>query len=168
MKKILIVEDDPVLGKLLTNKLGEEYNVTLCSNKANALLKLKTEPIFDLIILDMGLPDGNGFDIAQYLKANKIQTPFIFLTAQADANSRLQGYEIGADEYIPKPFHFKELIIKIKHIFDQHQVKNELILENCVINFNELCLKHKDGSIEYPAAIWLMTVQLEFHRHFLP
>lgn len=159
MKKIMVVEDDPVLGKLLTNKFSEEHQVTLFTSKLTALARLREGALFDLIILDVGLPDGSGFEIAEFIKTNNLKTPFIFLTAQADANSRLQGYEIGADEYIPKPFHLKELIIKVEHIFNQHKVKNELVLENCIINFNELCLKHSNGSLEYPAANDLKVLQ---------
>lgn len=159
MKKIMIVEDDKVLGKLLTEKLSENYQVVLSADKAGALTRLKNEGPPDLIILDVGLPDGNGFEIAEFIKVSKPLLPIIFLTAQADANSRLRGYEIGADEYIPKPFHLKELLIKIQHIFELHQLKNELQLENCSIHFNELCLKRKDGSIEYPAANDLKVLQ---------
>ena len=159
MKKIMIVEDDKVLGKLLTEKLSENYQVVLSADKAGALTRLKNEGPPDLIILDVGLPDGNGFEIAEFIKLSKPLLPIIFLTAQADANSRLRGYEIGADEYIPKPFHLKELLIKIQHIFELHQLKNELVLENCSIHFNELCLKRKDGSIEYPAANDLKVLQ---------
>lgn len=159
MKKIMIVEDDRVLGKLLTEKLNENYQVVLSADKATALLRLKNEGPPDLIILDVGLPDGNGFEIAEFIKISKPLLPIIFLTAQADANSRLRGYEIGADEYIPKPFHLKELLIKIQHIFELHQLKNELLLENCSIYFNELCLERKDGSIEYPAANDLKVLQ---------
>lgn len=159
MKKIMIVEDDRVLGKLLTEKLSENYQVVLSADKAGALLRLKNEGPPDLIILDVGLPDGNGFEIAEFIKISKPLLPIIFLTAQADANSRLRGYEIGADEYIPKPFHLKELLIKIQHIFELHQLKNELLLENCSIYFNELCVKRKDGSIEYPAANDLKVLQ---------
>ncbi len=159
MKKIMIVEDDRVLGKLLTEKLSENYQVVLSSDKAGALVRLANEGPPDLIILDVGLPDGNGFEIAEFIKISKPLLPIIFLTAQADANSRLRGYEIGADEFIPKPFHLKELLIKIQHIFELHQLKNELLLENCSIFFNELCLKRKDGSIEYPAANDLKVLQ---------
>lgn len=159
MKKIIVVEDDQILGKLLTQKLNENYQVYWCATKAAALHQLKMDIQQDLIILDVGLPDGNGFEIAEHLKQNKIKIPFIFLTAQADANSRLQGYEIGADEYIPKPFHLKELLIKVKHVFDQHQIKNELVLDNCYIDFNELSLKRHNGSIEYPAANDLKVLQ---------
>ena len=159
MKKIMVVEDDPVLGKLLTNKFSEEHQVTLFTNKLDALAAIRGGNLFDLIVLDVGLPDGSGFEIAENIKLQNLKTPFIFLTAQADANSRLQGYEMGADEYIPKPFHLKELVIKVEHIFDQHKVKNELVLENSVINFNELSLKNADGSIEYPAANDLKVLQ---------
>lgn len=159
MKKIMVVEDDPVLGKLLSNKFSETNEVALFTDKLSAMASLKSGALYDLIILDVGLPDGSGFEVAELIKTKGLKTPFIFLTAQADANSRLQGYEMGADEYIPKPFHLKELTIKVEHIFDQHKVKNELVLDNCVINFNELSIKSKDGSIEYPAANDLKVLQ---------
>ncbi len=155
----MIVEDDRVLGKLLSEKLSETFEVTLSTDKASALARLKSESPPDLVILDVGLPDGNGFEIAEYIKSVQSPAAIIFLTAQADANSRLKGYETGADEFIPKPFHLKELLIKIQHIFDLHPIKNELVLENCVINFTELCLKKSDGSIEYPAANDLKVLQ---------
>ena len=93
MKKIMIVEDDQVLGKLLTEKLSENYQVVLSASKAGALVRLANEGPPDLIILDVGLPDGNGFEIAEFIKISKPLLPIIFLTAQADANSRLRGYE---------------------------------------------------------------------------
>lgn len=160
MKSILLVEDDSMLGRLLSEKLSTEYEVTWKSNKTETLRFLSSPRRMDLIILDVGLPDGNGFEIAEFLKLSDRKTPFIFLTAQSDATSRLNGYELGADEYIPKPFHLKELLIKIKHIFAQHQNVTQLNLESIVIDFQKMNLQKSDGSIEFPATSDLKVLQM--------
>lgn len=152
LKHILIVEDDFTLGHLLKTKLGETYNVVLCQNKAEAEVSLIKNDHFDLAILDVGLPDGSGFDVAELLKSKHKETNFIFLTAQSDATSRLKGYELGAEEYIPKPFHFKELLLKIDHVFSQHSIRALYKINGCELNFTNYSLKRDDGSIEYPAA----------------
>ena len=112
MKKysLLLLEDDVSLGEILLARLQKEYRkVTWAQTLASARENLSKEE-YDLLILDVGLPDGSGFDLA---KEQEGQNPIIFLTALNSAEDRLQGYELGADEYIPKPFHLKELMIRI-------------------------------------------------------
>ena len=102
-KKILLVEDDVTLGAILKERLLADYAVDWVSTEADAKAKL-SENRYDLHILDVGLPDGNGFNIAQQLAHSPLKPSFIFLTAQGDPETRLQGYELGAEEFIPKPF----------------------------------------------------------------
>ena len=106
MKRILIVEDDLTLGETLKERLEADFEVSWANSQSEAIKKIK-ETDFDLVILDIGLPDGDGFQVARTI--NKSKSHILFLTAQSDAESRLQGYEIGAEEFIPKPFHLKEL-----------------------------------------------------------
>src|SRR5689334_20091462 len=108
MTRILLVEDDKSLGATLRERLSKEgYEVIWTETKKDSLAAHRQNP-FDLYIFDVGLPDGTGFELAREVKDGG-NRPFLFLTAQSDAESRLEGYELGAEEYIPKPFHLREL-----------------------------------------------------------
>lgn len=118
MKKVLLLEDDQSLGLTLKERLDREgFQVHLARSLKEARTALKDQ--FDLFILDVGLPDGNGFDFAEELKGST-QAPFLFMTAQSDAESRLRGYEAGAEEFIPKPFHLKEFLLRVRHVMENH------------------------------------------------
>lgn len=159
MRKILVVEDDVSLGTTLTERLAKDYNVAWGKSVAEAWSLFSHSKDFDLIILDVGLPDGNGFDLARKIKTNS-PALFLFLTAQADAESRLQGFELGAEEYIPKPFHLKEILIRVKHVLDAHAPAREVELETCTINFTNMSIKKKNGGLEYPAVSDMKILQL--------
>lgn len=158
MIRILILEDDLSLGATLSQRLQKDYQVTWAKS-CNEARKLITESQYDLAILDVGLPDGNGFEVANELKKSS-PTLFIFLTAQADAETRLNGFEIGAEEFIPKPFHLKELLIRVKHVLDAHAPQKEFELDDCVISFANMSVKQKDGKIAYPAVTDMKVLQL--------
>ncbi len=157
-KKILVVEDDTTLGGVLKERLLTDYQVEWVSTQKEALHKLKTQN-YDLLILDVGLPDGNGFEIAQSL-TGPIKPQFIFLTAQGDPETRLQGYELGAEEFIPKPFHLKELLIRVKHVLDAHVSNQKIELEECSIDLQSFAVHYKAGNIEYPPVKDMMILKL--------
>lgn len=159
MRKILLVEDDLSLGETLTERLKKDYDVAWGKSLAEAWTLFSKTKDFDLIILDVGLPDGSGFELAAKIKQIS-PALFLFLTAQADAESRLKGFELGAEEYIPKPFHLKELLIRVKHVLDAHAPTREIQLENSVINFTKMSVQKKSGPIEYPAVTDMKILQL--------
>lgn len=164
MKKILLVEDDASLGQTLSERLNKEYKVTWTKTITEAWnYFVQHEAEIDLAILDVGLPDGNGFDLARKIKA-RCQTPILFLTAQSDAENRLQGYEIGAEEFIPKPFHLKELLMRLSHVLEAHSVTKEYVLENVTINFHDMSIKSKTGKVEYPSISDMKTLKLLIER----
>ncbi len=159
MRKLLLVEDDTSLGTTLLERLQKDYEVAWAKNLAEAWMTFAKTRDFDLIILDVGLPDGNGFELAEKIK--KVSPAlFIFLTAQADAESRLRGFELGAEEYIPKPFHLKELLIRVKHVLEAHAPAKELVLESCTVNFATMSVQKKSGQIEYPPVTDVKILQL--------
>ncbi|MCF6301598.1 MAG: response regulator transcription factor [Devosiaceae bacterium] len=149
MISILLLEDDQSLGATLCQRLGSaDYNVTWVQDIASAQSALG-ENEFDLLVLDVGLPDGSGFDFAKGL-LGQFSTPFIFLTAQSSAQERLKGYELGASEFIPKPFVFKELLLRIQHIFKDHQRPLQTIeCANRTINLDTMSVSDSDGKITY-------------------
>ena len=157
-KKILVVEDDVTLGGVLKERLLTDYEVDWVSTKQEALKKINSQN-YDLLILDVGLPDGTGFDIAQSL-TGPIKPQFIFLTAQGDPETRLQGYEIGAEEFIPKPFHLKELLIRVKHVLDVHVTTMTINLDQCSVDLQSLAVHYKLGNIEYPPVKDMLILKL--------
>lgn len=115
MAKILLVEDDKSIITNLTQFLTTEgYSVKSASGQTGALSLLK-EQMFDLVLLDISLSDGNGFAVCSAVKSD-YGIPVIFLTASGDEYSTVTGFELGADDYIAKPFRPKELVMRIKNI----------------------------------------------------
>lgn len=159
MRKILLVEDDLSLGETLKERLAKDYDVTWGKSFKEAWQLFSQSKDFDLIILDVGLPDGTGFELAEKISKSS-QALFLFLTAQADAESRLKGFELGAEEYIPKPFHLKELLIRVKHVLDAHAPAREIQLESCTVNFTNMTVSKKTGQIEYPPVTDIKILQL--------
>lgn len=118
--KILLVEDDQELIKQLTSFLENEgFFVESAEGQKIALQKLDLN-IFDLVLLDINLPDGNGFVLCSMIK-EKYHLPVIFLSALGDEYSTVTGLELGADDYIAKPFRPRELISRIKNVLRRRQ-----------------------------------------------
>lgn len=118
MKKILLVEDDPILNKTLTyNLVSDGYEVTPAHTYASAVGHLqKTE--FDLALLDINLPDGNGLLLCEEFRARDHRTYLMFLTANDKESDMLKGYEAGGSDYITKPFSVAVLSKKIAAVFE--------------------------------------------------
>lgn len=112
---ILMLEDDPAIAQGLRYSLESEgYTVTHCATVARALETVGAGR-FDLCLLDLTLPDGSGYDVCKAIKA-KDDTPVIFLTAFDDEVNVVMGLELGADDYISKPFRLRELMARIKTV----------------------------------------------------
>ena len=111
--RLLLVEDDKTIALGLEYSLTQEgFEVTICYNAESALRKIQ-EVQFDIALLDITLPDGNGFDICRKLK-EKDDTPVIFITARDDEGSVVMGLDIGADDYITKPFRISLSLQKLR------------------------------------------------------
>ena len=115
MTRILLVEDDKGIVTNLTEYLVKEgYDVKSASGQKVALQLVENEK-FDLVLLDISLSDGNGFSVCKAIKSD-YHIPVIFLTASGDEYSTVTGFELGADDYIAKPFRPRELVSRIKNI----------------------------------------------------
>lgn len=111
--KILIVEDEKNLGVTLNDYLNEQgYITTLCETVSCAIDQLN-KTSFDVALLDIGLPDGNGLELGRLVKGQFPQTQILFLSAQNSPDIKLEGLELGAIDYITKPFRLKELLIRL-------------------------------------------------------
>lgn len=142
MARILLVEDDPTLCETLVELLEiEGYEVKL-SSTANDALDATYNQEFELFLLDVNIPDFNGFELLKMLRDSGVKTPAIFLTSLNDIASLSRGFEVGGDDYLKKPFDFDELLIRIQSILRKsfHSQQNEVKYNSMVykITTNEL------------------------------
>jgi len=139
---ILVVDDDEGIRLLVKKYLNEnKFLVTTSHNAEDATKKIEIIN-FDLIILDIMMPGKNGIEFIQENK-KKLETPIILLTAKGEASDRIEGLEIGADDYLPKPFEPRELILRIKNILKKTiQINQKRIVEfeNVKIDLNKLLI----------------------------
>ena len=143
---ILVVDDDDGIRDLVKKYLNENNFLVTTSNSAeNASEKIKIVK-FDIIVLDIMMPGKNGLEFIEEHKST-INTPIILLTAKGDADERVAGLEIGADDYLPKPFEPKELVLRIKNILNKTKtIEQKRIIEfsNIKIDLNKLLI-HKES-----------------------
>jgi len=146
---ILVVDDDDGIRSLVKKYLNENnYLVTTANSAEDATKKVKIIQ-FDLIILDIMMPGKSGLEFIQE-NQKKLETPIILLTAKGETNERVEGLEIGADDYLAKPFEPKELILRIKNIIKKtkkNDQKRIIKFENIKIDLNKLLILKND--IEY-------------------
>ncbi|NLW29195.1 MAG: response regulator transcription factor [Erysipelothrix sp.] len=120
MKRLLLVEDDETIITGLKYALELEGFEVFVSSLVKTALKLSSESHFDLFVLDINLPDGSGLDLCQQLR-KKYPTPIIFLTASDAETNVVMGLDLGADDYITKPFRLRELIGRIKAVLRRYE-----------------------------------------------
>ena len=139
---ILVVDDDDGIRNLVKKYLNENnFLVTTSDSAENASEKIKIIK-FDIIVLDIMMPGKNGLEFIEEHKKN-IKTPIILLTAKGNADERVAGLEIGADDYLPKPFEPKELVLRIKNILNKTKIidqKRIVEFSNIKIDLNKLLI----------------------------
>ena len=145
MARILLLEDDNILSETLFELLEEEgYEVELVSD-GNSVLEITQQHSFELMLFDVNVPDYNGFELLSMLRVSGNQTPCIFLTSLSDIASLSKGFEVGADDYLKKPFDFDELLVRIGAVLRKSfaSVENEISYKNLMykIATNELYSK---------------------------
>ena len=143
---ILVVDDDDGIRSLVKKYLNEnKYLVTTAVSAEDATEKVKIIK-FDLLVLDIMMPGKSGLEFIQENK-NKLETPVILLTAKGEANERIEGLEIGADDYLPKPFEPKELILRIQNIINKTKQNDQLRViefDDIKIDLNKQMIIKKD------------------------
>lgn len=167
MKKILLVEDNETIIMGLKYSLEQEgFQVKSAKTKKETQEIISKDPI-DLILLDVTLPDGNGFDICKIVK-EKLDIPVIFLTAQDEETSVVIGLDLGADDYIVKPFRTRELISRINSVlrrYDKTFEKSNIIQYKNIKIDTDIAKVYKDGeeivftSLEYKILLMLFSNQ---------
>lgn len=165
MKKILIIEDDPAILTGLEASLEEDhYEVSSSSDGLEGYEKARIEQ-FDLIILDLKLPGKNGEDVCKDLRKEGVSTPILMLTSKIEEMDKVLGLELGADDYVTKPFSVRELLARIKALLRRNSVVRSEIEEcsfgSIYINFkNQEAAKNKEP-------LELSTMEFKVLKYFL-
>lgn len=140
MTKILVVDDEAAISTLLRYNLEENnYDVTVAEDGQTAY-QLASQQQFDAILLDLMLPGMDGMTVLKTLRQDKISTPVILVTAKGDEFDRVFGLELGADDYITKPFSPREVIARLKAVLRRSQVDHQVSEEADVIKIQDLVI----------------------------
>ena len=134
--RILVVEDDPRMASVIARGLREQsYAVDVAQDGDDGLYQCSIND-YDLIVLDVLLPQRDGFQVCRELRARGTATPVLMLTARAAVDDRITGFEAGADDYLTKPFSFRELLARIHALLrrDSHLLPDEIQIGDLIIN----------------------------------
>ena len=135
--RILVVEDDRKVARFVRQGLCEEgHAVEIAADGAEALDFVLTEPTYDLIILDVMLPGQDGFGVLKTLRAHKVAAPVLILTARDSIADRVAGLDLGADDYLTKPFAFEEFLARVRALLRRRDVARAPILtiDNLIVD----------------------------------
>jgi DNA-binding response OmpR family regulator len=157
--EVLVIEDDPTAQTLIKLILqNQEHDVILAQNAANGT-KLASGNTHDMIILDLGLPDGDGYDVCKQLREDGIATPILVLSAEHETDIKVKCLEIGADDYLTKPFDNSELTARIDAIMRRSnghenegtlecgELKMDLISRECTVNGTPVDLTNNEYNL---------------------
>ena len=143
---ILVVDDDDGIRSLVKKYLNENNYLVTTAKSAEEAIEKTSLIKFDLIVLDIMMPGKSGLEFTNEYK-KKINTPIILLTAKGEANERVEGLESGADDYLPKPFEPKELVLRINNILNKTKKNNQkrvVKFDNIEIDLNKLLIIQND------------------------
>lgn len=148
--KILLVEDNPELTQNVVNYLSAEGMICESVSTLFAAQDKILSFQYDCILLDLMLPDGNGLDLLDIIKAQKIETNVLIISAKDALDDRLKGLDQGADDYLPKPFHLSELLARLKAVFRRSKLGgfDEVVFNEIKIEIHQLLAKVNDQVLD--------------------
>jgi len=126
--KILIIEDEPALSKSMVSYLNSESYLCEVANDFKCAIEKADSYDYDCILLDISLPDGNGLNVLKFLKENNRTEGVIIISAKNSIEDKIEGLKLGADDYIPKPFHLSELSARIAAVIRRRKFNGDNIL----------------------------------------
>ena len=146
--QILLVEDNKAITKALTYTLRQNKYSILCTESVADTLKMLEQEKIDLIILDVTLPDGNGFDLYKTIK-KKYGISTIFLTAKDEESDVVKGLELGAEDYVTKPFSTRELIARINKVLLRNKKHNIIKIQDITCNLDKMCIYKGERELSF-------------------
>lgn len=150
--KLLIVEDDRSLSRSINDYLKLEGHICEVALTLDDAMQKTSVNKYDCLILDIGLPDGNGLDLIREMKTRKLTGGILILSAKSSLDDKVVGLKIGADDYLTKPFHFAELSARINSIYR----RNNFLGQN-EITFNEIRIKTEDNQVYVNETLLILT-----------
>lgn len=162
---ILVVEDEPQIARVLQLELQfEGYDVTIAHTGTDGLIAYREQP-FDLVLLDIMLPEMNGLDVLKRIRTDERMTPVILLTAKNDTSDKVAGLDLGANDYITKPFEFEELLARIRTHLRFAQPKQATVT---TISANGIVLNEAARDVTYNGkTVELTQREFDLLHHFL-
>jgi DNA-binding response OmpR family regulator len=152
--RILLVEDEPDAARMLAKGLREQtYAVDLAPDGETALEQAYVNE-YDLIVLDVMLPRAGGFEVCRQLRSNGSTTPILMLTARDEVENRIEGLDAGADDYLVKPFHFRELLARVRAL-----LRRSPSLRPDVINIADLSVDARSQQVRRAGAVLELTAK---------
>src|SRR5210317_36411 len=150
-KKIAIIDDDKKIRDLIKQYLNDQGFECFAGEQGKDLDQIIQKKDIDLIVLDLMLPNESGLDICKRVRVNKVNIPIIMLTAKGDEVDRIIGLEMGADDYLPKPFNPRELLARINSIFRRHEMEtNENVINRSanIIKFDDFEFNSQERTLK--------------------
>jgi two-component system response regulator QseB len=162
--RILIVEDDKIIGDglLIALKL-EGYAADWVEDTESGSLAFKTHS-YDMILLDIGLPDGSGLDLLTEIRAQKCETPILMLTAYDNVSYKVQGLDAGADDYLIKPFKLDELKARIRALHRRREGRSNPLIK---VGSIRKAINIDEGIIQNPAILSFQNRQPDYPHAFI-
>ena len=151
--RVLVVEDEKDLNRVITRKLkAEGYSVDSCFDGAEALDYMEMTP-YDVIVMDIMMPEKNGYQVLKEMREKGNRSPVLFLTARDALEDRVKGLDLGADDYLVKPFHFEELMARIRVMLRRNHgsVSNRLALADLTLDCDTHEVRRGENRIELSA-----------------
>jgi len=165
MKRILIIEDDPAISKGLTDVLKEEHYEVVTEEDGEKGFKFAQNENIALIILDLMLPSKNGIEICSELRKKGINTPILMLTSKKEEMDKVLGLEVGADDYLTKPFSVRELLARVKALLRR---KQELVKYIEEYSFGSVHIDFKkQTALKNNKPIELSTTEFKILKYFI-
>lgn len=159
MQRILIVEDEEAIANLITVNLTTEGYRCTCAYDGKTGADYIEKEMFDLILLDIMLPEINGYELLEYIKP--IGTPVIFLTAKGGVNERIKGLKLGADDYITKPFQVGELMARVEALLRRYgKINNKLVFADVEIDMASRMVSKKGNPVDLTVKEFDLLVEL--------
>lgn len=158
-KKILVVEDETHLAKGLKFNLERSGYEVVVAGDGEAALELMQEQTFDLMILDLMLPKMGGIEVAKKIRESNTRFPILMLSAKSTEEDRAAGLEVGADDYLAKPFHLPELLLRVKGILRRWDWYKEPVQDQETTHFGNMWINFGTGKAKGVAKEFYLTVK---------
>lgn len=156
---VLVIEDDPAVRTLVRSILEHKGNTVSVTDNAADGESQALENEFDMIVLDLGLPDGDGLDVCERLREQEVETPILILSAEKETDVKVRGLHSGADDYLTKPFSTDELMARIeainrrsasgdaRQVLTCREIELNLLNRDCIINGNDVILTNNEFNL---------------------